>query len=187
MIDLPAAGVVWDPQPDWQMLRPSRQRQVVDGAKVIAGILAEAGWTLARCGLPEALCEQAAHGQADALRRAGGRGPGLTPAGDDWLAGWLLAQRLVGKTGQVGPEACQVSKVIARWPPTHDDPQPRPAGLRRRRRGRRAVARATRGIGGGPDDQSTNLPIYPNHPVPRRNLRRSHAHRLLRRRCAPDS
>ena len=64
------------------------------GAKVIAGILAEAGWTLARCGLPEAVCEQAARGQATALGALVGLGPGLTPAGDDWLAGWLLAQHL---------------------------------------------------------------------------------------------
>ena len=50
----------------------------------------------ARCGLPEVVCEQVAHGQADAARRHG-VGPGLTPAGDDWRPGWLLAQHLVGE------------------------------------------------------------------------------------------
>ena len=92
VIDLSAADL-WNPQPDWQLLRTRRQ-QVVAGAAVIAGILATAGWTLARCGLPEALCGQAAGGQADAVHALVGLGPGLTPAGDDWLAGWLLAQHL---------------------------------------------------------------------------------------------
>jgi hypothetical protein len=72
----------------------ARRRQVVDGTIAIAGILAETGWSLARCGLPEVVCEQAARGQADAVRALVGLGPGLTPAGDDWLAGWLLAQHL---------------------------------------------------------------------------------------------
>jgi hypothetical protein len=91
-IDLSAAET-WDPQPDWHLLR-ARRRQVVDGTLAIAGILAETGWSLARCGLPEVVCEQAARGQADAVRALVGLGPGLTPAGDDWLAGWLLAQHL---------------------------------------------------------------------------------------------
>ena len=92
VIDLSPAEL-WDPLPDRQLLRAPR-RQIAAGAEVIAGILAEVGWTLARCGLPEALCEQAAHGQAAALGALVGLGPGLTPAGDDWLAGWLLAQHL---------------------------------------------------------------------------------------------
>jgi hypothetical protein len=95
VIDLSAA-IPWNPQPDWDLLR-ARRRQIAAGARVIAGILAEVGWAPARCGLPEALCEQAARGQADAVRALVGLGPGLTPAGDDWLAGWLLAQRLVGQ------------------------------------------------------------------------------------------
>ena len=92
VIDL-AAAVPWNPQPDWDHLR-ARRRQIAAGAKVSAGILTEAGWTPARCGLPEVVCEQAARGQADAVRALVGLGPGLTPAGDDWLAGWLLAQHL---------------------------------------------------------------------------------------------
>jgi hypothetical protein len=31
----------------------------------------------------------------DAVREMCGFGPGLTPAGDDWLAGWLLGLRLL--------------------------------------------------------------------------------------------
>jgi hypothetical protein len=32
---------------------------------------------------------------ADSARALCGLGPGLTPAGDDWLAGWMLAQHLL--------------------------------------------------------------------------------------------
>ena len=94
VIDL-ATAIPWNPQPDWDHLR-ARRRQIAAGAKIIAGILAEAGWTPARCGLPEAVCEQAARGETAALGALVGLGPGLTPAGDDWLAGWLLAQHLTG-------------------------------------------------------------------------------------------
>jgi hypothetical protein len=92
VIDLTSA-ISWNPQPDWDGLRP-RRRQIAAGAEVIAGILAEAGWTPARCGLPEVVCEQAGRGDKAALGALVGLGPGLTPAGDDWLAGWLLAQHL---------------------------------------------------------------------------------------------
>jgi hypothetical protein len=94
-----AAAIPWNPHPDWDHLR-ARKRQIAAGAEAVAGILAKAGWTLSRCGLPEALCKQTARGQADAVRALVGLGPGLTPAGDDWLAGWLLAQHLApGLTG----------------------------------------------------------------------------------------
>jgi hypothetical protein len=92
VIDLSSA-IPWNPQPDWDRLRV-RRRQIAAGAKMMAGILAEAGWTPARCGLPEVVCEQAACGDKAALGALVGLGPGLTPAGDDWLAGWLLAQHL---------------------------------------------------------------------------------------------
>jgi hypothetical protein len=92
VIDL-ATAVPWNPQPDWDHLRAHR-RQIAARAEMIAGILIGAGWSAARCGLPEAVCEQAAHGDVAAIRALVGLGPGLTPAGDDWLAGWLLAQRI---------------------------------------------------------------------------------------------
>jgi hypothetical protein len=91
-IDLTSA-VPWNPHPNWESLR-ARRPQVVAGAGLTASILAEAGWSPARCGLPEAVCEGATLGQAAALSALVGLGPGLTPAGDDWLAGWLLAQYL---------------------------------------------------------------------------------------------
>ena len=92
VIDL-AAAVPWNPQPDWDHLRTLRG-QIAAGAKVIAGILAEAGWTPVRCGLPEVICKLAACGDKAALGALVGLGPGLTPAGDDWLAGWLLAHHI---------------------------------------------------------------------------------------------
>ena len=91
-VDLSAA-TLWDPRPDWELLRMCRQ-QVVAGAGVIAGMLAESGCSPERCGLPERLCTQAARGQPSAITDLVGLGPGLTPAGDDWLAGWLLARHL---------------------------------------------------------------------------------------------
>jgi hypothetical protein len=119
VIDLTTA-VPWNPQPDWDHLR-ARRRPIAAGAKVSAGILAEAGWTPARCGLPEAICEQAARGQATALRALVGLGPGLTPAGDDWLAGWLLAQHLTedltglrNLSGLVGNMAADRTTTLSR-------------------------------------------------------------------------
>jgi hypothetical protein len=92
LIDLSTA-MPWDPQPDWKLLRASGP-QIATGTEMIASILVEAGWSPTRCGLPEALCEGAARGQPAAICAFVGLGPGLTPAGDDWLAGWLLAQHL---------------------------------------------------------------------------------------------
>jgi hypothetical protein len=94
---LPAIDLVtamhWDPRPDWDALREHRP-QIRAGVALVTTVLAEAGWTPARCGLPPALCERAARSDAEAIHALVGRGPGLTPAGDDWLAGWLLARRL---------------------------------------------------------------------------------------------
>ncbi len=182
VIDLSAA-VPWNPQPDWDHLR-ERRRQIAAGTRIIAGILAEAGWTLTRCGLPEAICEQAARGQADALARA--RGARTRPdTGRRRLAGRMAAGAASDARPDRFAKPVRSRRQYGRRP--HDDPQPRSTHLRGRRRGRRRMARAARDIGGGPDDPSTDLPIYHDHPIPRRNLRRRHAHRLLRRRCIPDS
>jgi hypothetical protein len=88
-----STAVTWDAAPDWRWLR-TRKSQIAAGAGVITALLAAARWTPARCGLPATLCDQAAAGRLDAMRALVGRGPGLTPAGDDWLAGWLLAQHV---------------------------------------------------------------------------------------------
>ncbi len=102
-IDL-ASAVPWNPQPDWDLLR-AREPQVVAGAKMIAGILAESGWSPVRCGLPVSVCEGAARGQPAAICELVGLGPGLTPAGDDWLAGWLLARYFGGDLRGFRPTA----------------------------------------------------------------------------------
>ena len=44
VIDLSAAEL-WDPQPDWRLLRACKQ-QIAAGAEVIARILIEAGWSV---------------------------------------------------------------------------------------------------------------------------------------------
>ena len=182
MIDL-AAAVPWNPQPDWDHLR-DRRRQIAAGARIIAGILAEAGWTLTRCGLPEVVCEQAARGDRPTLGALVGLGPGLTPAGDDWLAGWLLAQHLGedlrglrNLEGLIVALAAERTTTLSR------------ALLTCAAAGEADAAWHTL-LATLAEVPMTHLPIYqsyPNHPLSRRNLRRSHAHRLLRRRCAPDS
>ena len=73
VIDLLAA-VPWNPQPDWAHLR-ARRRQIAAGARVIAGILAEAGWAPSRCGLPEVVCGQAVRGDTAALGALVGSAP----------------------------------------------------------------------------------------------------------------
>ena len=138
VIDLSAAEL-WNPQPDWLMLR-ARRRQVAAGAKVIAGILAEArlvDWRAADCPRRFASRRPAAYRRPS--RALVGLGPGLTPAGDDWLAGWLLAQYLIARPDRFAKPVR--SRRRSRRRP-HNDPQPRPAGMRGRRRGRRCVARA---------------------------------------------
>ena len=112
-IDLSSA-VPWNPQPDWQLLR-ARRRQIVAGAGLIAGLLAAAGWSPARCGLPASVCEQAARGQPAAICALVGLGPGLTPAGDDWLAGWLLAQHISADLRDILPEITTEARKARRF------------------------------------------------------------------------
>lgn len=51
-----------------------------------------------------------------AARRLAGLGPGLTPAGDDWLAGWLVGLRvghaIDGTSGQAGLTVEAVGKAV---------------------------------------------------------------------------
>ncbi len=96
-LDLSAA-TLWDARPAWARLQ-ARPAQIAAGAKIVADILAARGITLASCGLPTAECatldaslsSNTQYPISHAIRALIGRGPGLTPAGDDWLAGWLLA------------------------------------------------------------------------------------------------
>ena len=121
VIDLSAA-VPWNPQPDWDHLR-ARRRQIAAGAKVIAGILAEAGWTPARCGLPEVVCEQAARGEADGPRCA--RGAGTRP---DTRRRRLAGRLAAGAASGARPDrfAKPVRSRRRRWPPTARRPSAAP-------------------------------------------------------------
>ena len=103
-----AAASLWQPEPDWA--------DVAQAPALEAGIE-----TLRRCLLDEPtwpLARQLDHvtaqalwarievvnqastnsAQADALAALIGLGPGLTPAGDDWLAGWLVRWHLAAAT-----------------------------------------------------------------------------------------
>jgi len=89
----------WNPAPDWARLAAGEQlrghlehlQAIVVGHRPDSwGVRAEA----AMSGLIAAL----AAGDLDGVRRHAaalcGLGPGLTPMGDDWLAGWLVGLRL---------------------------------------------------------------------------------------------
>lgn len=102
-IDLTAASR-WQPQPDWALL--------AQAPALAAGIAALQRWLLTGPAWPltrqldrltahalqtrvEAVLQAPVNSiQAGALAALIGLGPGLTPVGDDWLAGWLLRWRL---------------------------------------------------------------------------------------------
>jgi hypothetical protein len=110
-VDLSHA-VPWDARPDWDALR-SRQSQIVAAAHIarqsIAGLrerslLQQAGPAVeaAVAAFQQGWQQVASADSPSTIRNLQsaicnlcGLGPGLTPAGDDWLAGWLLAQYLV--------------------------------------------------------------------------------------------
>ncbi len=110
-------AVPWDPRPDWEALR-RREEQIAAAASALREALAtDVGPYLKKrlaCACP---MNGAGLVALDAIGRAGtavldacrdddraalaraisalcGLGPGLTPAGDDWLAGWLLGLHL---------------------------------------------------------------------------------------------
>ena len=99
-----ARAELWDARPDWDVLR-ARRAQVVAVAHAARSSSSglQSGSLLKQAG-PAVEAAVAAFGEAwqrgvrDELvavaRGLCGLGPGLTPAGDDWLAGWLLAQHL---------------------------------------------------------------------------------------------
>jgi hypothetical protein len=117
-VDL-AHAELWDARPDWDVLR-ARWAQVVASARIarssssgiqngsllnrsgpaVEGAVAafQGAWQRgARADLQSAICHLC------------GLGPGLTPAGDDWLAGWLLAQHV----GLVAARMREIADLIA--------------------------------------------------------------------------
>lgn len=97
-----ARAVPWQPRPDW----PALAQAWGDGDALLRRCLApEPKWPLTRqldritahalaAAIDAVVQAPSAATQAAALAGLMGLGPGLTPAGDDWLAGWLLRWRL---------------------------------------------------------------------------------------------
>ena len=112
-VDLSTAAT-WDARLDWQYLR-LRRGQIAANVRWIEELLAADAARRSNGGLSnESLLKGAGAGDIARIAQAGqavaaayrscdhaalaaalaalcGLGPGLTPAGDDWLAGWLLA------------------------------------------------------------------------------------------------
>jgi len=105
----------WDARPDWDALRV-RRAQILAAAAIARSSSSglQKGSLLKQAG-PAVEAAVAAFGEAwqrgarDELvavaRGLCGLGPGLTPAGDDWLAGWLLAQHLAEDLRGLWPTA----------------------------------------------------------------------------------
>jgi hypothetical protein len=102
-VDLSEA-TVWDPRLPWQTLQ-LRREQIQDNARITRHIVTDTRRPVVglRWGtrLNQATSEVlAAHRRRDqamvetAIGNLCGQGEGLTPQGDDWLAGWLLGLRL---------------------------------------------------------------------------------------------
>jgi hypothetical protein len=102
-VDL-ARAAPWEARLEWEALRP-RRRQILVNAKIVARAASPARMPNAAPRWEEPLEQATAAVRAayvrrdrERLRTASGElcglGEGLTPQGDDWLAGWLLALRL---------------------------------------------------------------------------------------------
>lgn len=124
-------AVLWEARPDWARLQLRREMIV---AAVAAARRSDAGLDeprlLQQAGpavMAAALKFQNAwrSGERAALQAAigdlCGLGPGLTPAGDDWLAGWLLSRhlapdqtRLAGLSGLIVTAAVGRTTTLAR-------------------------------------------------------------------------
>jgi len=103
----------WDPRPALPSVRPEVLRER-------AAALCRSFTPVADEGLAEALVAGHARGVQDAAARLIGKGPGLTPLGDDILAGALAASRLLAEAagrrtlarlvGTVGPALCAAAR-----------------------------------------------------------------------------
>ena len=120
-----ARAELWDARPDWDALR-ARGAHVLVAAQVArssssgrqngsllkqAGTAVEAAAAAFQCAWQRGTRDEL----VAAARSLCGLGPGLTPAGDDWLAGWLLAQHLSeGLRGLRPTEGWTTSKIWLR-------------------------------------------------------------------------
>jgi len=105
----------WDARPDWDALR-ARRAQILAAADIARSSSSglQNGSLLKQAGPAVEAAATAFQGAwqrgvrdelAAAARGLCGLGPGLTPAGDDWLAGWLLAQHLADDLRGLRPTA----------------------------------------------------------------------------------
>jgi hypothetical protein len=96
---LPPAAVTWDPAapPAWDPVVPP----LVGGPERVAEL---ATWLAARVEVPDLTPDRAA-------ARLLGRGPGLTPEGDDVLGGAAVAARALGPAAGASPE--RVAALVA--------------------------------------------------------------------------
>jgi hypothetical protein len=94
-VDL-AHAVPWDARPDWDALRPPRDARRLIAGLTQRGLLEQVGPPVqqAAAEVQARYAERDFPAQQRAIAALCGLGPGLTPAGDDWLAGWLLALHL---------------------------------------------------------------------------------------------
>lgn len=122
-------AILWEARPDWARLRSRRERIVAAAARPsIAGLdeprlLQQAGPAVVAAALK--FQDAWRSGERAALQAAigdlCGLGPGLTPAGDDWLAGWLLGRHLApdqtelaGLSGSIVAAAAGRTTTLAR-------------------------------------------------------------------------
>jgi hypothetical protein len=112
----------WDPSP---VLGPVSLSRLTHGALALAAETAEE-----RCGLadhpgPGLLADRCAEGDlahaVDAAERIVGLGPGLTPTGDDILAGLLISLRLFGGSVHGGEPAVRLADWLGAAVTAHAD------------------------------------------------------------------
>jgi hypothetical protein len=104
-VDLSGAAP-WDARLHWEALQP-RHEQIRTSSRIVSRVVTQARsagsgprWQGCLNQATEAVLRAQPLGDRGALRAAAqelcGLGEGLTPQGDDWLAGWLLGLRLAG-------------------------------------------------------------------------------------------
>jgi hypothetical protein len=120
-VDL-AHAASWEARLEWESLTP-RRRQILASAKIVARVATPAGMldTAPRWEKPLERATAAVRAayvrrDRDGLRVATGDlcglGEGLTPQGDDWLAGWLLALRLTDSPHEENWDVEAIGEIV---------------------------------------------------------------------------
>lgn len=116
-------AVVWKARPDWARLRSRREMIVAaavasrrsSGGLDERRLLRQASPAVAgaACKFHEAWRSGERTALQIAIRGLCGLGPGLTPAGDDWLAGWLLGRHLAADQAELADLAGLIMAAAA--------------------------------------------------------------------------